>query len=134
MMDPVSMILAFALQNPQVASQAVNSYSAPGQVNPARLQESVADFAMETLACYHKSSRFRGVEVLGSPWANQGSFGADNSVVIRIHLTGVSGSAYQMVVAAMAKGNNFRTFVLQENTMIPYNKKCVLEQWTGVQR
>lgn len=133
-MDPVSMILAFALQNPQVASQAVNNYSAPGQVNAARLQESVADFAMETLNCYHRTSRFRGVEVLGTPWVNHANFGAENSVVIRIHLAGASGSAYQMVVAAMAKGNSFRTFVLQENTMIPYNKRCGLEQWTSVQR
>lgn len=133
-MDPISMILAFALQNPQVAAQAVNGYSAPGQVNAARLQESVADFAMETLSCYHRSSRFRGVEVLGTPWAGQATYGAENSVVLRIHLVGVSGSAYQMVVAAMAKGNNFRTFVLQENTIIPYNKRCGLEQWTSVQR
>lgn len=49
---------------------------------------------------------------------------------MRIHFTGMSSMSYQMIVAAMAKGRSYRTFVLQENTTIPYNRKCSLEYWT----
>jgi hypothetical protein len=131
-MDPVSMILAFALKNPQATEKAISSYNTPGQVNTAQLQKSAADFAMEALTCYHRTARFRGVQVLGAPWREQGKFGADNSVVLRINLAGVSGTGYQMTIAAMAQGNSYRTFVLNENTIIPYNKNCQLERWTEV--
>lgn len=129
-MDPVSLIFAFAMKNPQVTASAVENYNTPGQVEVVKLQQSVADFAMQTLSCYHKSARFRGVDVLGAPWRDQYKFGADNSVVLRIYLSGLSGAGYQMTVAAMAKGNSYRTFVLGENTLVPYNKHCSLEYWT----
>ena len=129
-MDPVSMILAFALKNPQAANDVLNDYKKPGQVDAAQLESSIADFAMETLTCYHKTARFRGVTVLGAPWQEQAKYGADGSVVLRINLQGISGVPYQMIVSAMAKGNSYRTFVLQENTTIPYNKNCSLERWT----
>lgn len=131
-MDPVSMIFAFALKNPQATSSAIENYNTPGQVQTARLQQSVADFAMQTLNCYHKTARFRGVEVLGSPWREQYKFGAEQSVVLRINLSGMTGTPYQMVVAAMSKGHSYRTFVLSENTLVPYNKNCALESWTVV--
>lgn len=132
-MDPVSMILALALKNPQAATAAIDNYNAPGQVNVAKLDESVADFSMQTLNCYHKSARFRGVDILSSPWREQYKYGADGSVVIRISFMGASGKGYQMDVAAMAKGRSYRTFVLGENTLIPYNKKCSLEYWTAAE-
>jgi hypothetical protein len=36
-----------------------------------------------------------------------------------------------MVVAVMAKGNSVRSAVIAENTMVPYNKKCPLEEWVS---
>lgn len=130
-MDPVSMILAMALKNPQATTTAIDGYNTPGQVDASKLQSSVADFAMQALACYHHSARFRGVEVLGAPWREQVKFGAEHSAVLRIHLTGISGTSYQMIVAAMARGQSYRTFVIDENTTIPYSKRCGLEQWTA---
>lgn len=132
-MDPVSMILAFALKNPQATTAAIDNYNTPGQVDVGKLNESVADFAMQTLSCYHRSARFRGVDILGTPWRDQYKYGADGSVVIRINFMGISGAGYQMDIAAMAKGKNYRTFVLGENTAIPYNKKCSLEYWTAAE-
>lgn len=129
-MDPVSMILAIAMKNPQATADAVHQYSAPGQVDVAKLRASAADFAMETLSCYHKSARFRGVEVLGAPWREQNNYGANGSVVMRINFSGVSGTPYQMIVAAMAKDQSYRTFVIKENSVVPYSKKCPLEHWT----
>jgi hypothetical protein len=129
-MDPISLIFAFALKNPQATAELVDGYSRPGNVSSQNLQSSVADFAMQALNCYHKSARFRGVSILGSPWRQQGMYGAQGSVVMRIHFSGVTGTAYQMVVAAMAKDQAYRTFVIQENALVPYNKNCSLENWT----
>ncbi|HEX8612467.1 MAG TPA: hypothetical protein VF800_14365 [Telluria sp.] len=130
-MDPVSMILAMALKNPQATANAVEQYNTPGQVDAAKLQSSAADFAMQTLACYHKSARFRGVDILGAPWRDQNKFGARGSVVMRIDFSGLTGASYQMIVAAMAKDQNYRTFVISETSIIPYNKRCRLEYWTA---
>ena len=132
-MDPVTMILAFAMKNPQATASTLNNYNTPGQVNVAMLESSAADFAMQTLNCYHKSARFRGVDILGAPWREQSKYGANGSVVMRINFSGVSGTPYQMIVAAMAKDHSYRTFVINENTMIPYNKRCSLEYWTAAE-
>lgn len=132
-MDPISMILALAMKNPQATTETINNYNTPGKIEATKLEGSVADFAMQTLNCYHKSARFRGVDILGAPWLEQSKFGAEGSVVIRINFTGISGANYQMTVAAMVKGRNYRTFVLHENTMVPYNKKCGLEYWTSAE-
>ena len=124
------MIWPLALRNPQVTAEAARQYNTPGQVDTQQLRSSIADFAVQTLACYHKSARFRGVSILGAPWRQQGMFAAENSVVLRINFAGISGSQYHMVVAAMAKGQSYRTFVIQENSLVPYNKHCALESWT----
>jgi hypothetical protein len=125
------MILAFALQNPQATGAAVNSYSKPGEISPERMESSAADFARETLQCYHRTARFRGVEILGSPWQEQGKYSAENSVVMRVNFTGMTGMGYQMIFAAMTKGRNYRTAVIAENSTIPYNKNCALEYWVS---
>jgi len=124
------MILAFALKNPQATAEVANQYREPGQVDTQQLSTSAADFAMQTLKCYHKSARFRGVSILGAPWRQQAMYGAQGSVVMRIDFTGISGTPYQMVVAAMTRGQAYRTFVIQENSLVPYNRNCSLELWT----
>ena len=126
-MDPISLILTMAIRNPQATGAAMEKMARPGTVNAAQLETSAADFAREVVNCYHHSARFSGLEVLGGPWQGQMQYGADNSIVMRIYFTGVSGSRYQMVVAAMSKGRQYRTALLQENAMIPYNKNCALE-------
>lgn len=126
------MIFALAMKNPQATTSAIKNYNAPGRVEAAQLQQSVADFAMQAVKCYHNSARFRGVDVLGSPWPEEKKFGAQKSVVLQINIQGVTGTDYQMIVAAMARDKSYRAFVLQENTRIRYNKNCALEQWISV--
>ena len=125
------MILAFALQNPQATTAAIQGYNTPKQVDVARLEQSVADLAMQALSCYHKSARFRGVDILETSWSEQYKYGADSAIVIRINFTGITGTPYKMVVAAMAKEKSYRTYVIGENTVIKYNKQCSLEYWTA---
>lgn len=126
------MILAYALKNPQATNEVLETYRRPGTVDAAQLSASLADFAQQTVGCYHPSARFRGVEVLAAPWSEQAKFGAAGSLVMRIYMTGLSGSVYQMIVAGMAKERAYRAFVISENTLVPYNKRCQLERWVAV--
>lgn len=130
-MDPIiiTKLLSVLMANPNMIADGVNKYYQPGAVNAVQMQESLADASMGVLQCYHKTGRFRGVDTLASNWDRQNQFGADQSEIIKIHFNGVSGSPYEMIVAVMKKENSVRTFVIDENTTIPYNKRCELEHW-----
>ena len=131
-MDPLSLILAYALKNPQATGQALAEANQPGVVDTAQMNASLIDFSRQTLRCYHKTARFVDADVLGSPWQNQYKYGAQSSVVIRISFQGgFTGEPYQMVVAAMGKERAFRTAVLQDTALVPYNKNCSLEEWVA---
>jgi hypothetical protein len=133
-MDPASLILAYALKNPQFTGQALAEATRPGTVDSAQLNSSLIDFARQTLKCYHKTARFVDADVLGSPWGQQYKYGAQSSVVMRITFQGgFTGSPYEMVVAAMAKEGAFRTAVLRDNAMVAYNANCALEEWVASQ-
>lgn len=129
-MNTAALILQLALQSPQLVTDAVDQLTAPGQVQTAELNRSLADFAMQTLSCYHQSARFRGVDLIGRQWSQQYKYGAQHAIVLRIHFEGMSGMPYQMIVAGMANGSSARTAVIRENTVISYNRHCQLERWT----
>lgn len=129
-MDPISLIFSLAMQNPGTTLNAVDRLNQPGQVSPAQLESSVADFAREVVNCYHHSATFAGVEPLGGPWPQQNLYGAEKSGVLRIYFKGgLTGTRYTMIVAAMAKDRQYRTAVIGDNAVIPYNKNCALERW-----
>jgi hypothetical protein len=129
-MDPVSMILAFALKNPQATANTLNEVDRPGQVDATQLNSSLIDFARQTLKCYHKTARFVDADAVGGPWQNQAKYGAKASVLLSIKFQGgFTGTPYEMVVAAMVKEGAYRTAVLRDSAIIPYNDKCALEEW-----
>ena len=43
----------------------------------------------------------------------------------------MTGASYEMLVAVMAKENSVRSAVIAENSVVPYNKRCVLEEWVS---
>ncbi len=130
-MDPIiiTKLLTVLLNNPSIVADGVNKFNQPGIVNAVQMQESLADASMGVLQCYHKSARFRAVDVLSSSWDRQAQYGAEQSEIIKIHFQGASRSPYEMVVAVMRKENSIRAAVIKENTLIPYNKHCELEHW-----
>ena len=130
-MDPASLIFTFLMKNPNLAADAANTAMAPGAVNVSQMQGSLADLSKGVLTCYHRTARFRQTDVVAAPWDRQWQYGAENSAVLRIKFTGLTGTPYEMFVAVMAKGNAVRSAVLQENSLVPYNKKCALEDWVG---
>lgn len=133
-MDPVTIALSLLMKNPNVAHSAAEvaqRATAPGIVDVAKMQTSVADLARGVIACYHKTARFRSVDVGQGAWNRQSQYGADNSALMRIQYSGITGMPHQMVVAVMAKENQVRTAVLSDSDPIPYSKRCQLEDWTG---
>ncbi|RYF16285.1 MAG: hypothetical protein EOO30_11460 [Comamonadaceae bacterium] len=128
-MDPVSLLVTLMMKNPDATAAAANAALAPGVVDVARMQGSLVDLSQGILTCYHRTARFRQTDILGSPWDRQWQYGAEQSAVLRIKFTGVTGTPYEMIVAVMGKGNAVRSAVIAENSIVPYNKRCVLEQW-----
>jgi hypothetical protein len=132
--DPVTIALSLLMKNPNVAHSAAEMAqraTAPGIVDVSKMQTSVADLARGVITCYHKTARFHAVDVAQGAWNRQSQYGADNSAVMRIQFSGVTGMPHQMIVAVMAKQNQVRTAVLSDSDPIPYNKRCQLEEWTG---
>jgi len=131
-MDPVSLALTFFMQNPSLAMSAAEKATAPGSVDVARMQESLVDLSKGVLLCYHRTARFGAVDYIGAPFNRQLQYGAEKSMVVRIRYAGMGAmNQYQMVVAIMGKENKVRSAVLTDTAVIPYNKKCVLEDWVG---
>jgi hypothetical protein len=113
------------------AAQMGQRATAPGIVDVAKMQTSVADLAREVVTCYHRTARFNSVELGPSPWDRQSQYGADNSGLLRIRYSGVTGMHHEMIVAVMTKENQVRTAVLRDTDRVPYAKGCQLEDWTG---
>ena len=130
-MEPVSLLLMALAKNPDMAASAAEAALRPGAVDVSKMKVSLVDTAKGILACYHRTARFRQVDVLGSPWNRAEQYGAERSAVIRIDFQGITTAPYQMIVAVMIKGNEVRSAVLEESTVIPYNKKCELEDWSS---
>ena len=130
-MDPITINLLLTLMRDPNIQYMAHKLNEPGSVNTVQMQESFADAAKEVMQCDHPSGRFRGVDPLYSPWDRQNQYGAEQSEVIKIYFNGVSGLQYQMIVAVMRKENSVRTFVIDEDTLSPYNKGCGLEHWVA---
>jgi hypothetical protein len=131
-MDPVSIALTLLMKNPSIAASAVEKVTAPVAVDVGRMHESFADLSMGILKCYHKTAHYQVSDVVQQPWPRQSQYAADNSAVIRIQYTGITATPYQMVVAVMVRNQQVRTAVLADTAIVPFNKKCQLEQWSGV--
>ncbi len=123
--------LDYLLKQPPADPPGGKKTAKPAVVDVAKMQSSLADLASEVLRCYHKTAHFRTVDKVQQPWERQSQYAAENSAVVRIRFSGVSGAAYEMAVAVMVKEGKVRTAVVADNAKIPYNKKCALENWTG---
>lgn len=130
-MDPITLALTFLLKNPSFAASAVQSTSGPGKIDVAKMQGNLVDLSKGILTCYHKSAKFHQTDIVKNPWERQGQYGAENSMVVKISYSGMTMTPYYMFVAVMAKGNSVRTAIIQDSAIIPYNKKCALEDWAA---
>jgi hypothetical protein len=130
-MDPASLLLTLLMKNPDFAASAAQSAVAPGAVDVTKMQGSLVDLSKGILTCYHKTARFRQTDIIKTPWDRQGQYGAERSAVIKITFSGITTAQYEMLVAVMIRGNSVRSAVIAESSIIPYNKKCALEDWTA---
>ena len=129
-MDLISLALQLFLHNPEIALAGSKEITRPGTVDMAQMQESFADLSRGILNCYHRTARFREADLLEKPWGRQAQYGADHSALIQIQYAGITRASYKMQVVVMTKGGQIRTQVLHDSAIIPFNKKCQLENWT----
>ncbi|MFZ6847798.1 hypothetical protein [Undibacterium sp. RuRC25W] len=130
-MDPVSLLVMALAKNPELAASAAGAVLKPGTVDVEKMQGNLVDLSKGILTCYHRTAKFRQTDVVATPWDRAWQYGAERSAVIRINFQGMTTMPYQMLVAVMIKGNSVRSAVIQENTAMPYNKKCELEDWVS---
>ena len=133
-MEPVSLLLMTLMKNPAIASSAASaaqSLSAPGAVDVSKMQVSLADLSRGILTCYHKTAKFHQTDIVKTPWERAPQYSAEKSALLRIKFSGFTTSQYEMLVAVMLKGNAVRSAVVAENSIIPYSKKCALEDWVS---
>jgi hypothetical protein len=130
-MDPASLLLTLLMKNPDFAASAAQNAMAPGTVDVAKMQGSLADLSKGILNCYHKTAKFRQTDIVKTPWERQAQYGAQKSAVLRITFTGLTSAQHQMLVAVMIKGSSVRSAVIVENSLVPYNKNCSLEDWVS---
>jgi hypothetical protein len=130
-MDPVSVALTLLMKHPSEAAAAIQKATAPAIVDVAQMRESFADLSMGILKCYHKTAHYQVSDVIQHPWSRQAQYAANNSAVIRIRYTGITTVPYEMIVAVLVRNNEVRTAVLGDSAIVPFNKKCQLEQWSG---
>ena len=125
------MLMAFALQNPNAAANAVQKAAAPGQIDVQKMTESVADFAIQTLKCYHKTATFQKVDIGNTNWSRQAQYGASGSVGLRIQYKGITGITYAMEAILLVKPDQFRTVIASDTALIPHSRQCALENWVS---
>lgn len=128
-MDPITLLVSALAKNPDLAANVAKNLTTPGAVDVARMQTSLVDLSKGILSCYHKTAKFRQTDVVKTPWERQNQYGAERSAVLKISFTGMTGTPYEMLVAVMAKENSVRSAVIAESTIVPYNKRCALEEW-----
>lgn len=130
-MDPISLALTILIKNSSGAASVAQAFTSPGKVDVEKMQGNLIDLSRGVLTCYHKTARFRQVDVVKVPWERQAQYGAENSMVLRVSYNGMTMMPYQMDVGVLAKGNSIRTAVISDSATIPYSKKCSLEEWSA---
>jgi hypothetical protein len=127
-----ALIATFLLQHPVGPGGA--EATVPVDVAIAR-QEQFADLSKAIVLCYHESARNPRGEVLQRPWKRQEQHRADDSALLLVTFFGaVTGRQYEMRVALLARNDpkQVRTAVQADNAPFNPNRRCALDQWTGV--
>ncbi|OJA63808.1 hypothetical protein BGV68_01950 [Burkholderia ubonensis] len=136
MLPELLMVFQFVMHHPQMVENGVARLTAPGTIDQGELRASLADVSHAVLTCYHRTARMGQIEVGRLPYRDASQYGAEESKVLKIHYTGVTGAPYFMIVALMAKGSGetdvpqLRAAVLQDTALIPYARACPLQAWT----
>jgi hypothetical protein len=105
------------------------------EASETRMPETFDDLASSILHCYHHSDRYQLADIMQTPWDRQGQYGGDSSALIRIRYFGASsGNLYEMNVGLVARQNQLRTAVLNDNSPVPWSANCQLDTWTTLKR
>ncbi|WP_374303839.1 hypothetical protein [Ferrovibrio sp.] len=134
MADPVTTAVTI-LQMLQQVMAYLPAQPTPEQADRARASlsqaRSIADVGASILGCYHRTGRFRSVDVLEVPWQRGQQYNAKTSALLRIDWNGALTQApYVMIVGIAERDGMVITAIQTDNAMVPPSAKCPLAQWT----
>ena len=100
-----------------------------------RMPDILADLSEAILHCYHPTARHQLADVAQVPWDQEGQYAdAENSALIRIHYFGPKfDDPYEIDVGLVSRRHQIRTTVVSDNSPIPWNADCRLENWTTLE-
>jgi DNA-binding XRE family transcriptional regulator len=87
-----------------------------------RLQTSVVDLPRGVVTCYHKTARFRAVDLTASPWDRQSQYGTDNSAAMRIQYSASQGCRTRW------------SYLLRQNSTMPNIASVLKEEIARIAR
>lgn len=100
------------------------------EADDTRMPETFSDLAKNILHCYRDTAHFQDADIVQTPWEQQAQYGGEKSALIRIRYTGVSPSEqYEMRVALVARQDQIRAAVLNDDSPIAWDKACPMENW-----
>jgi len=102
------------------------------EASETRMPETFADLAKGILHCYHHTARYQLAYVAKAPWDEEGQYGGgDNSALIRIQYFGaISSDLYEINIGVVARQDQIRTTVVNDNSPMLRDANCQLENWT----
>ena len=84
------------------------------------------------LDCYHRTGKFKSIQVLERPWSRGGNYAAVSSVLVQVNWQELFGGPLRTRIGIVARDNQIRTIVQDTESPIPANRSCALNRWVKV--
>ncbi len=93
---------------------------------------SITELGEIALDCYHRTGKFKSIQVLERPWSRGGNYAAVSSVLVQVNWQELFGGPLRTRIGIVARDNQIRTIVQDTESPIPANRSCALNRWVKV--
>ncbi len=84
------------------------------------------------LGCYHDAGNFKSIQVLEKPWSRGDNYAAVSSVLVQINWQEMFGGPIRTRIGIVARNNEIRAIVQDDESRTPANRSCALNRWVKV--
>lgn len=84
------------------------------------------------LNCYHETGKFKSIQVLERPWRRGDNYAAVSSVLVQVNWQELFGGPIRTKIGIVARNNEIRAIVQDDESRIPANRSCALNRWVKV--
>ena len=92
----------------------------------------ITELGQIALGCYHDTGRFKSIQVLERPWRRGGNYAAVSSVLVQVNWQEMFGGPISTQIGIVARNNEIRAIVQDDESRIPANRSCALNRWVKV--